>query len=116
MKNSNRFREDDFKSVCHLNQLKDKEGKRFLIDDIDIAVFKVDTEIFAIGNVCPHQRSALIYDGFIEDEYVVCPVHGWMFNLRTGKTPFGTSGLNSYKVRIENDQVYVKAVEKKLDW
>ena len=73
--------------------LQKRIGKRFIIDDVDIAVFKIDEEIFVVSNICPHQHSPLIYDRFVEDECVVCPAHGWMFKLRTGKTPMGYGGL-----------------------
>jgi len=110
------FKEEGFYKVCSINQLKDREGKRFIINDVDIAVFKVDDKVYALSNVCPHQHTALIYDGYIENEYVTCPVHGWMFNLRTGKTPAGTNGLNYYDVKIIDEQVYVKVTDKKMYW
>ncbi len=112
----NHYKDDGYKNICPLNQLKDREGKRFIIDDIEIAIIKVDGEVFALSNVCPHQHNTLIYDGFVEDEYIVCPAHGWMFNLRTGKTPSGTSGLDSYDVKLIDDHVYVKAFKKSLNW
>jgi 3-phenylpropionate/trans-cinnamate dioxygenase ferredoxin component len=116
MKNMNHFEDSNYKMACPLNQLKDREGKRFIIDDIEVAIFKVDGEIFALSNVCPHQHTALIYDGFIEDDNIVCPAHGWMFNLRTGKTPSGTRGLDSYDVKIVDDHIYVKVFKKRLNW
>ena len=112
----NHFEDNGYKKICPLNQLKDRAGKRFMVDDIEVALFKVDGEIFALSNVCPHQHTALIYDGFIENEFIVCPVHGWMFNLRTGKTPSGTNGLDSYDVKLLDDQVYVKVFKKRLNW
>ena len=116
MKNMNLSESDGFKKVCPINQLKDREGKRYIIDDTEVAIFKVDGEIYALSNICPHQHNTLIYDGFIDDEYVVCPAHGWMFNLKTGKTPSGTKGLDSFDVKVADDQVYVKAFKKKLNW
>ncbi|MCK7519871.1 MAG: hypothetical protein MZV64_20160 [Ignavibacteriales bacterium] len=58
----------------------------------------------------------LIYDGFIEDEFVVCPAHGWMFNLESGKTPTGGRGLEAYESTIVEGEVYVKVEEKKYSW
>ena len=116
MRNMKDFKDEEFQNVCSLNQLKDREGKRFIVNDVDIAVFKVDDEVFALSNICPHQHTALIYDGFIENEYITCPVHGWMFNLKTGKTPAGTNGLDYYDVKIIDDQVYVKVTRKKMNW
>lgn len=116
MKNMKNFNDENFQNICPLNQLKDREGKRFIINDMDIAVFKVDDEVYALGNICPHKHTTLIYDGFIENQYVVCPNHGWMFNLKTGKTPAGTTGLDNYDVKIIDGQVYVKVVKKRMNW
>lgn len=116
MKNMKDFEEEGFQYICPLNQLKDCEGKRFIINDIDIAVFKVGDEIFALSNICPHQHTTLIYDGYIENGYIACPNHGWMFNLKTGKTPSGTRGLDNYDVIIKNERIYVKVEKKRMNW
>lgn len=107
---------ETFQKICSISDLINNSGKRFIVDDVDIAVFKVDDKIYALSNICPHQHSPLIYDGFLEDGCVVCPVHGWMFNLRTGKTPALQRGLNSYEVLIEDGNVFVKVYKKVLKW
>ncbi len=58
---------DGFQKVCKLTDLQEKIGKRFMINDIDVAVFKVDGEIYALNNICPHQHAAIMYDGFVDD-------------------------------------------------
>ena len=114
---------EGYTKLCKLSELKDRQGKRFIVDDpdgtglaVEVAVFKIDGEVFAISNICPHQHTAVIYDGFIEDGCVVCPAHGWMFNLRTGKQPTGSRGVDSYPVIIENDEVYALVKKKELKW
>ncbi|MGQ9799108.1 MAG: Rieske (2Fe-2S) protein [Ignavibacterium sp.] len=56
-----------FSKVCKLSDLSNNKGKRFLIptsnnsgDEVEIALFKVDNEVYALSNVCPHQHTALI--------------------------------------------------------
>jgi NAD(P)H-dependent nitrite reductase small subunit len=105
-----------YSKICKLSDLKEKTGKRFIIDDVDIAVFKVDGAVFALSNICPHQKTQLIYDGFVEDGIITCPAHGWQFELTTGKIPGSTSGLSSYRVKVINDDVYVKVTKKELNW
>ena len=107
---------EGFFKVCRVNDLVNNAGKRFIVDDVDVALFKVDEKIYALSNICPHQHSPLIYDGFLEDGCIVCPAHGWMFNLETGKTPTGQKGLNSFEVQIENGDVYIKVFKKVLNW
>jgi nitrite reductase/ring-hydroxylating ferredoxin subunit len=107
---------EGFSKVCKVSDLKEKVGRRFFIDDVDIALFKVDGEIYALSNVCLHQKAAIIYDGMIEDGKVYCPAHGWQFDLKTGLVPFGIRGLDSYEVKKIDDNVYVKVFKKTLNW
>jgi nitrite reductase/ring-hydroxylating ferredoxin subunit len=112
----NKLQEDGFTLICSVNELSDRVGKKFIVNDIEIAVFKIDSEVFAVSNICPHQQTRLIYDGFIEDEFVVCPAHGWKFNLRTGKKDSGSNGLQVYLVEIVDENIYVKVTPKELKW
>lgn len=105
-----------FMKVCEYDDLQEKVGKRFFVDDVEVAVFKVDGKVYALNNICPHQHSALMYDGFIEGCKVICPAHGWEFNLSDGKMAKGRKGLDSYEVKIVNNDVYVKVYKKELNW
>jgi len=108
--------DDGYTKVCTFSELKEKQGKRFLVNDVDIAVFKVNEEVFAVSNTCPHQHTTIIYDGFVEDGCVVCPAHGWIFNLKTGKQPTGSRGLDTFPVKIINDEVFAIVNAKELKW
>ena len=107
---------EGYSKICQLSDLKEKLGNRYFINDVDIAVFKVYGEVFALSNICPHQKTQLIYDGFVEDGIITCPAHGWQFDLATGKIPGSNSGLNSYPVKVINNDVYVKVTKKELNW
>ncbi len=102
--------------LCHLSELKEKTGKRFIVNETDIAVFKVNGEVYAVSNICPHQKSALIYEGLIEGCNVICPLHGWRFNLKNGNKPDGGNGLKIYKVKIENNIVLAEVNPPELKW
>ena len=112
----NKIVDEGFNFVCLLNDLEESVGKRFIINDIEIALFKIDSEVFALSNICPHQQTHVIYDGFIEDEFVICPAHGWKFNLKTGRKSSGSNGLTTYPVEIIEKQVFVKVQPKKFSW
>ena len=113
---SNKIEDEGFKFACSLNDLEEGIGKRYIISDIEIALFKINSEVFALNNICPHQQTHLIYDGFIENDFVVCPAHGWKFNLKTGKKFGGSNGLSTYPVKIIDDQVFVKVQSKTFNW
>ena len=105
-----------FEKICKVEDLREKQGERFLVDDTEVAVFKVNNVIYALSNVCPHQHTTLIYEGFIEDCKVACPLHGWEFDLCTGKMANNKKGLDSYEVKIIDGDVYVKVFKKELNW
>ena len=107
---------EEFSYACNISELKESEGKRFYINDIDIALFKVNNKIYAVSNICPHQQAAKIYEGFVEDNCVVCPMHGWKFKLGIDNPSGVGRGLDTYPIKIVNNKIYVKAEEKKLNW
>jgi len=119
IKNSDRLKkleDEGFTFICSMDELKESIGRKFIVNEIEIAVFKINSEVFAVSNICPHQQTHLIYDGFVEDEFVVCPAHGWKFNLRTGKKDSGSNGLQVYPVEVVEGKVYFKVTPKELRW
>ena len=108
--------ENSFVKICKYSDLKEKQGRRFFVDDVDVAVFRVDGEVYALNNICIHQHAPIMHDGFIEGDCVACPAHGWDYELKTGRVPGGIKGLDKYEVKIENEDVYVKVYQKKLKW
>jgi NAD(P)H-dependent nitrite reductase small subunit len=107
---------EGFTKLCKYDELKEKSGKRFFVDDVEIALFKVNNEVFALSNICPHQKTHLMHEGFIEDDKVICPIHGWQFELSTGNLAPDRKGLDSYEVKIIGDEIYVKVIKKELKW
>jgi nitrite reductase/ring-hydroxylating ferredoxin subunit len=53
------------------------------LDGLDLAVFRRGGRLFALENACPHEGTALA-DGELDGDHLICPGHGFRFNLRTG--------------------------------
>jgi nitrite reductase/ring-hydroxylating ferredoxin subunit len=49
----------------------------------EMAVFKRAGQVYAIQNICPHEGGQLS-KGRLEGGEVVCPLHGYKFDLKTG--------------------------------
>jgi nitrite reductase/ring-hydroxylating ferredoxin subunit len=92
-----------------LPELKDKGILRVAHPPFDVLVAWADDEVFAIEDACNHAGASLA-EGWLEGECVVCPMHAYVFELRTGRLlrPKGLCGdQKTYEARIEGDEVVV---------
>lgn len=73
----------------------------------EVAVFNVDGVLCAIEGRCPHRGGRLAL-GMVRDGVVICPLHWWRFDLRTGQH-VGDPGLHlaRYPVRVVDGTVEV---------
>ena len=60
------------------------EGRNVRVERHQIALFH-DPEhgFFAIDDTCPHQGASL-GEGTYHEGRVICPMHNWVFDVRTG--------------------------------
>jgi len=81
------------------------EGREFEVEGELIAVFRArDGGVFGAQARCPH-RAGHLADGVIGGCLVVCPLHAFRFDLRTGK-PAGNDcqALKTYRVTINEER------------
>lgn len=95
-----------FKSVASFSELVEGQGRKVVIDDHPVALFKVGGEVHAIDHRCPHQGGPLA-NGFVHKCRVTCPLHGWVFDLRTGEESDQDSNVAVHEVCIVGDDVQV---------
>lgn len=50
----------------------------------EIAIFRFEGTLYAVDNTCPHEGGSLC-DGLLQDGVICCPLHGWVFELKTGE-------------------------------
>ena len=84
-------------------------------DDVYIAVYNLDGEIFALEDTCTHDNVPILACGLAMEELIVdgqlvCPRHGARFDIKTGKalTPPAFEDVTQFPVRIENGMVQVR--------
>ncbi|WP_165976335.1 Rieske (2Fe-2S) protein [Bacillus salipaludis] len=114
-------------------QLKPGDRKLVKIDKLEIAIINVDNNLYAFRNECPHQGISMIYGPVtgtmipsnpkeykygLDDQLIKCPLHGWEFDLKTGKSLFSPNkvSLITYDVRNEDNQIvlYLKRESKSI--
>ena len=78
--------------------------------NIEIAVFNIDGRFYAISDRCIHKGGPLS-KGFIDNDIVTCPWHGWKYSAKDGKSPHkGGDSVNSYDVKKIDDKIYVNSI------
>lgn len=70
--------------ICAESELP-REGEVCEMAGGALCVARVNGEIAVLDNVCPHDEGPL-GQGMIENGKVVCPFHGWAFDVKTGAT------------------------------
>jgi len=77
------------------------EGRTYRAGDLEVAVFRTRAgEVFATQARCPHKQGPLA-DGIVGAEKVVCPLHAYTFDLRTGgSTNSACNGLRTFPVEL----------------
>ena len=72
-----------------------------------IALANVDGKFHAINNVCFH-RGGPLGEGELEGTVVICPWHGWQYDVTTGKLVTNPAvGVLCYPVEVRGEDVFV---------
>lgn len=74
-----------FVGVARTDELTEGRGVKTIVAGKPIAVFKNGENLYALSNVCAHQKGPL-YRGKIEYGMVECPWHYWTYSLEKGCT------------------------------
>jgi nitrite reductase (NADH) small subunit len=74
---------DGFARTIRVDELAPGATTVIEIDGREIALVNLDGEFHAIDNRCPHADGPL-GEGFVQEGRIVCPLHYWEFDLRTG--------------------------------
>ena len=70
--------------VCKSDELADNSMRAFNIKGIDVLVGRLHGRLFACNNSCPHRGASLSKGGF-NGNNIVCHMHGYEYNVFTGK-------------------------------
>lgn len=86
------------------------------INGTPILFAKVDGELFALSDKCPHRGYPLHHKGKLNGYTLTCAYHGGQFDLRTGncvRHPTESSPCEAFQARVDTDgQVVCSAVKK----
>lgn len=102
--------------LCKTSEIIQGQAKSFKINELEIAIVNLGSKFFALSNICPHQHTRIVNHtgAIIEGENIVCPMHGWTFEIRTGKPVYGSGRLKKFEVEIRNDEIWIKLDDEQI--
>jgi nitrite reductase (NADH) small subunit len=116
---------DEFTKVADVDDVPPGEGIGVDVGGIEIAVFRVGDEFYAVSNRCAHQRAPLCKagdekinadhtwtdtrGGVNEEECTVsCPWHLWDWDLETGVHEASGQRIGTFDCKTDGGDVLVR--------
>lgn len=98
-----------FVKVATTGDLAPGQGKMVEVNGKKIALFNLEGSFYAIDDTCTH-RGGPLSEGEIEGEQVTCPLHGAIYNIKSGEVlgPPAPKGVARYNVRVAGTDIEVE--------
>lgn len=96
--------------VCELDDIAEGDLRPFLVGGVTwpVIVTRVGGAVIAFPGVCPHDDVALADYGVLDGGEVVCRVHGYRFDLASGRCAHAPAlELRRYRVTLVGTTVWV---------
>lgn len=101
----------DFIKVATVDEIPVNGSKLVEVDDVRVALFNLNGELYAIEDVCTHDGGPLVEGTIVNGCEVKCPRHGARFDIRTGAAISfpAFEPTASYAVRVEGNDVWIES-------
>lgn len=95
--------------AAEIGEIDNADSTIIELDDVDVAVFNLGGDYFAIEDVCTHDGGD-ISGGWVEGDNAVCPRHLAEFSIRTGEALKGPAyeGVHSFPVRVRDGVIEIQ--------
>lgn len=99
----------EFVKVAHTSDIPPGTFKAFNIRRTRFVLCNHEGKLYAIADECTHD-GAPIHTGRLFGTVMMCPRHGAKFDIRDGsvQAPPAVVPLETYEVKIENDEISVR--------
>jgi nitrite reductase/ring-hydroxylating ferredoxin subunit len=96
--------------VAALDEVAPGQPRTVAIDGRAVVLARHGDAVYACAAVCTH-RGGPLGEGRLTGTRLVCPWHGWMFDVRSGTClmPARGTALATYPVRVQDGDVWVDA-------
>ena len=97
--------------VAQLSTLEDRSPAYAIVGEVDLVVVRFDDDMSVFYGRCLH-RGALMSDGFVRGNNLICGLHDWDYRLDSGVSEYANDeALPKFKSWLEGDDICVDADE-----
>ena len=97
--------------VATWSALPDRQPTHALVENTDLVLLRFDDNCSVLYGRCLH-RGAMLSDGHIEGENLICGVHHWDYRMDSGVSEYNNEeALYKFECVVEEDGVYVDKAE-----
>lgn len=97
--------------IADWDELGDRQPAYALVEGVDLVVVRYDDQVSVLYGRCLH-RGALLADGFIRGDDLICGVHDWDYRFETGISSYKNDDvLRKFEAWTEHGNVWVDADE-----
>jgi 3-phenylpropionate/trans-cinnamate dioxygenase ferredoxin component len=102
-----------FVTVARAEEIGEGEVTAFAVGDDEVAIARVNGDLFAFSDICTHRACNLSSGGEIDGTSIECECHGSVFSMETGEVlnPPATEPLGTFEVREQDGEVQVAVPE-----
>lgn len=101
--------------VAAFAKLEDRKPAGAIVENVDLVIVRFDDKVSVLYGRCLH-RGALLEDGYVDGDNLICGVHKWDFRIDTGVSEYDNAeALNKFTAWVEDGDVFVDADEVR-DW
>jgi len=98
-------------AIKNWDDLQDRAPVHALVANVDLVVVRFDDSVNVLYGRCAH-RGALMADGHVDGDNLICGVHGWDYRVDTGISEYNNSEtLQKFSAWLDDGKVYVDADE-----
>lgn len=101
----------EFVKVATVDEIPVNGSKLVEIDNVPIALFNLDGEIYAIEDTCTHDGGPLVEGSIVNGCEVMCPRHGARFDIRTGEALSfpAFEPTSTFTVQVKGNEVWIES-------
>ncbi|NNF15224.1 MAG: Rieske 2Fe-2S domain-containing protein, partial [Gammaproteobacteria bacterium] len=97
--------------IANWKSLEDRQPAHALVEGVDLVIVRVDDAVSVLYGRCAH-RGALMSDGHVDGDNLICGLHGWDYRIDTGISEYNNSEtLEKFTAWVDDDEVLVDADE-----